>query len=134
MSSPNFRSRKDDVMSTFKNPALLIIAFLIFSPATFAADQGQPEQVIKITAKRFEYNPNVITIKAGVPVILEFTSLDRIHGFTVPDLGGIRATIEPGKTTQVRIVAPKAGTYEFHCDIFCGDGHEGMTGKIIVTE
>jgi cytochrome c oxidase subunit 2 len=67
-------------------------------------------------------------------VVLEFTSLDRVHGFTVPDLGGIRATIEPEKITQVHIMAPKAGTYEFHCDLFCGDGHEGMTGKIIVEE
>jgi cytochrome c oxidase subunit 2 len=100
-----------------------------------AADQpGQTERVIKITAKKFEYTPNEIRIKKGVPVVLEFTSLDRVHGFTVPDLGGIRATIEPAKVTQLHIMAPKAGTYEFHCDLFCGDGHEGMTGKIIVEE
>ena len=92
------------------------------------------EQVIKITAKKFEYSPNEIRIKKGVPVVLEFTSLDRVHGFTVPSLGGIRATIEPGKVARVRFIAPKAGTYNFHCDLFCGDGHEGMTGKIIVEE
>jgi cytochrome c oxidase subunit 2 len=119
---------------TFRVIVILIAAFTLssFAGVAFAADQ--PEQVIKITAKKFEYSPNEIRIKKGVPVVLEFTSLDRIHGFTVPDLGGIRATIEPGKVTQVRIVAPKAGTYEFHCDLFCGDGHEGMAGKIIVEE
>ncbi len=105
---------------------------LVYSAGASAADQT--EQVIKITAKRFEYSPNEIRIKKGVPVVLEFTSLDRIHGFTIPDLGAIRATIEPGKVTQVRLTVPKAGTYEFHCDIFCGDGHEGMTGKIIVED
>lgn len=106
-----------------------------FVSAAPAADQpAQTERAIKITAKKFEYSPNEIRIKKGVPVVLEFTSLDRVHGFTVPDLGGIRATIEPEKVTQVRIIAPKAGTYEFHCDLFCGDGHEGMTGKIIVEE
>ncbi len=116
--------------------ALVIPIVVIFAAGGVSAEDqpAQQEQVIRITAKRFEYNPNEIRIKAGVPVILEFTSLDRIHGFTVPGLGGIRATIEPGKITRVRIVAPKAGTYEFHCDIFCGDGHEGMTGKIIVEE
>jgi cytochrome c oxidase subunit 2 len=112
----------------------VIMAFMLIAFATgvFAADQ--PEQVIKITAKKFEYSPNVITIKKGVPVILEFTSLDRVHGFTVPALDNIRATIEPGKTTRVRIVVPKTGSYDFHCDLFCGDGHEDMTGKIIVVE
>lgn len=116
---------------------MLLSTFLVlaFALGTSAADQmGQSEQVIKISAKKFEYSPNEIRIKKGVPVVLEFTSLDRVHGFTVPELGGVRATIEPGKVTQVRIVAPKAGTYEFRCDLFCGDGHEGMTGKIIVEE
>ena len=120
--------------------ALFLFVAMMFMTSSFilsapAAEQaGQTKQVIKITAKKFEYSPNEIRIKKGVPVILEFTSLDRVHGFTVPDLGGIRATIEPGTVTQVRIMAPKAGTYEFHCDLFCGDGHEDMTGKIIVEE
>jgi cytochrome c oxidase subunit 2 len=113
--------------------AVTILAVMsAFAFNALAADQA--EQVIKVTAKKFEYSPNEIKIRKGVPVILEFTSLDRVHGFTIPDLGGVRATIEPGKVTQVRIVAPKAGTYEFHCDLFCGEGHEGMTGKIIVEE
>ena len=113
---------------------IVLLAVLMTSAlplgASAADTTGQP-QVIKITAKRFEYSPNVIRIKAGVPMIFEFTSLDRIHGFTVPDLGAIRLTIEPGKANRVTILAPKPGTYEFHCDIFCGDGHEGLTGTII---
>ncbi len=122
------------------NTSKMIMILATFMLAAFAfvasgADQAkQPEQVIKITAKKFEYNPNVIKIKTGIPVVFEFTSLDRVHGFTVPDLGGIRLTIEPGKVNRITILAPKAGTYEFHCDLFCGEGHEGMTGKIIVED
>ncbi len=111
--------------------AIALLTLLLVAVAAYAADTAAEPQVIKITAKRFEYNPNEIHIKAGVPVVFEFTSLDRIHGFTVPDLGNIRLTIEPGKANRITILAPKAGTYEFHCDIFCGDGHEGMMGKII---
>jgi cytochrome c oxidase subunit II len=111
--------------------AIALLALVIVAVAAYAADTASQPQVIKITAKRFEYSPNEIRIKAGVPVIFEFTSLDRVHGFTVPDLGAIRLTIEPGKVNRVTILAPRAGTYEFHCDIFCGDGHEGMTGTII---
>jgi len=124
-------------MKTPKKMVMILSMFMMvaFAVVVFAADQaGQPEQVIKITAKKFEYNPNVIKIKTGVPVVFEFTSLDRVHGFTVPDLGGVRLTIEPGKINRVTILAPKAGTYEFHCDLFCGEGHEGMTGKIIAED
>jgi cytochrome c oxidase subunit 2 len=93
----------------------------------------EKEQVIQITAKRFEYLPKDITVKKGVPVVLEFTSLDRLHGFDCPGLG-IRADIRPGKVTQVRFVPQKVGIFPFHCDNFCGTGHEGMRGTITVTE
>jgi cytochrome c oxidase subunit 2 len=117
-----------------KSIVTVALCVLVVSAGMAAAESAEQAQVIKITAKKFEYSPNEIKIKTGVPVVFEFTSLDRIHGFTVPDLGGIRLTIEPGKVNRVTIMAPKAGTYEFHCDIFCGDGHEGMTGRIIVED
>jgi cytochrome c oxidase subunit 2 len=94
---------------------------------------AETEQVIQITAKRFEYSPKDITVKKGVPVILEFTSLDRLHGFSCPGLG-IRSDIPPQKVTKLRFVPQKVGTFPFHCDNFCGGGHEGMTGTIKVTE
>ena len=111
-----------------------LCALFFFAVMTDAAEQAKSPRVIEITAKKFEYSPNVIRIKTGAPVVFEFTSLDRVHGFTVPDLGGIRLTIEPGKLNRITILAPKAGDYEFHCDMFCGEGHEGMTGKIIAED
>ena len=110
---------------------ITVLMFIISAGIIYAADQK--EIVIKITAKKFEYSPNTIKIKKGIPVILELTSLDRLHGFNCPKLG-VRTNIEPGKVNRVRILAQKAGVYEFHCDIFCGDGHEDMYGKIIVED
>jgi cytochrome c oxidase subunit II len=96
----------------------------------FAAEN---EQVIQITAKKFEYNPKEISVKKGLPVVLEFTSLDRLHGFNCPGLK-IRTDIVPGKANTLRFMPDKAGTFPFHCDNFCGTGHEGMKGIITVTE
>jgi cytochrome c oxidase subunit II len=108
---------------------LLLVFSVGFGSAAFAEDQT--ETVIKITAKKFEYSPSVIKLKKGVPVILEFTSLDRLHGFNCPDLK-VRTDIPPNKVSRVRIVPDRTGTFAFQCDIFCGDGHEDMTGTIIV--
>ena len=112
---------------------ILGVILLFLGAFGAAALVAAPDEVIKITAKRFEYNPKEITLKKGVPVILEFTSLDRLHGFSCPGLG-IRSDIAPGKVISLRFVPQKAGTYPFHCDNFCGSGHEGMTGTIIVQE
>ncbi len=115
----------------------VVFAVLVFLLGIFLTEvcsiAEEAEQVIKITAKRYEYNPNMITVKKGIPVALEFTSLDRLHGFSCPGLA-IRTDIAPGKVTTLRFVPQKAGTFPFHCDNFCGSGHEGMTGTIVVTE
>jgi cytochrome c oxidase subunit 2 len=96
------------------------------------AKNAAKERVIKIQAKKFVYTPNQIVLKVGEPVVLEFTSVDFMHGFKIPDMN-IRADLPPGKVTQVRLTPDKAGEYDFLCDNFCGSGHEEMSGKITVT-
>ena len=102
--------------------------------AYVAAQSAEPQdQVIKITAKRFNYTPGEVKLKKGVPVILEFRTQDVMMGFNLPDFD-VRADIVPGKVTRLRLVPDKAGTFVFLCDVFCGSGHETMNGKIIVAE
>ena len=111
--------------------SILILILIGYFGVLAHADEA--EQVIKITAKKFEYTPSEITLKKGVPAVLEFRSLDRLHGFNCPGLG-VRTDIYPDKVTMVRIVPQKAGSFDFHCDNFCGSGHSEMQGKIVVTE
>ena len=108
-------------------PAMMIGAYVAAQPA--ATD----EPVIKITAKKFDYTPHELTLKKGVPVILEFTTDEVIMGFNAPDLG-VRTDIIPGKTTRLRVVPTKVGKIEFLCDVFCGIGHEEMDALITVVE
>ena len=96
-----------------------------------AKDQG--ERVVPIKVKRFEYMPKEVTLKKGVPVVLELKSLDVPHGFNLPDLG-VRADVLPGQTARVRIVPKQTGRFVFRCDIFCGTGHEELEGAIVVKE
>ena len=109
----------------------LVMTAPVFNAVSLLADE--PAQVIKITAKKFEYNPNEIKVKKGVPAVIELTSLDRLHGFYCPDLD-IRSDINPGKVSTVRFTPQQTGTFIFFCDNFCGEGHDGMTGKIIVED
>ncbi|MGD0918392.1 MAG: cupredoxin domain-containing protein [Thermodesulfobacteriota bacterium] len=120
-------------MKSAKSRLLIIgISMMLFLTGTYIFAE-ESEQVIQITAKRFEYSPKEFTVKKGVPVVLQFTSLDRLHGFNCPGLG-VRLDIRPGKVNTLRFVPQKSGTFPFHCDNFCGSGHEKMTGAITVTE
>jgi len=113
--------------------ALSLVAVWHLGGSAGIVAHADSEKVIKITAKRFEHDPKRIVLKKGEPVTLEFTSLDRPHGFNCPDLG-IRTDILPGKVSTIHLTPDKTGTFPFHCDLFCGEGHENMTGEIIVTE
>ena len=102
--------------------------------AYVAAQSAEPkEKVIKITAKKFNYTPGTVTLKKGVPVILEFRSQDVLMGFNLPDFN-TRADIVPGKATRLSLTPDKTGTFVFLCDVFCGTGHEEMNGKLIVVD
>ncbi len=111
----------------------LVLGLVLLIIGAFGATALAAEKVIKITAKRFEYNPKEITLKKGEPVVLEFTSLDRLHGFKCAALG-VRADIKPGQVTRVPLTPQKVGDFEFHCDNFCGSGHGNMTGMFHVVE
>jgi cytochrome c oxidase subunit 2 len=90
------------------------------------------ERVIQVTARKFEFAPEVIELKQGEAVVLELSTADVLMGFNAPDFK-VRADIPPGQVTRVRLAPDRAGEFEFFCDNFCGEGHETMSGKIRVT-
>jgi len=91
------------------------------------------EKVIHLKAKKFAFTPAEITVKKGEPVALEINSEDVKHGFTLPDFG-VRVDVKPGQVNVVRFTPDKAGQFTFACDVFCGSGHEEMSGTLTVTD
>jgi len=88
---------------------------------------------IAIQASKFEFTPDTVKVKRGQPVTFVLTSIDRIHGFKMPDFG-VRTDIVPDQETRVTITPQKAGSFAFFCDVFCGDGHEDMGGTLVVED
>ena len=102
--------------------------------ATVVNGSGEPkEEVIKLTASKFAFSPAEITVKKGEPVVIEVTSRDVKHGFTLPDFG-VRTDIQPNSVNRISFTPDKTGRFAFACDVFCGGGHEDMSGSLIVTD
>jgi len=139
--------------SAFRILILTVVAVLVAcgclsfeSPAT----EAQGPQVIEMTAKKYEFGPSPVHVKAGTTVVLKITATDRDHGFrisTVPD-GAAKDTapgliltspapndcykLEKGQQVSIEIQAKTPGTYTFKCCVHCGLGHGGMKGELIV--
>jgi cytochrome c oxidase subunit II len=99
--------------------------------AALAIAQSKP-RVIKVIARKFVFVPAEIRVKKGESVVLQFTAPEVPMGFNLPDFSA-RADILPGKVSTLRLTPDKTGSFTFACDVFCGSGHEDMTGTLIVT-
>ncbi len=120
--------------STFRVAAvgLALVASLLAVASPPVRAQDEP-RVIVITAKRFEFSPNQITLAKGETVKLQIKSEDVTHGLFVRPLG-IDTEIVPGRVTELTVTPETAGTYRAICDHFCGAGHGGMKMTIVVRE
>jgi cytochrome c oxidase subunit II len=92
---------------------------------------GVLKQTILVKAERFKFTPDVIRVKTGTLVRLEITSVQGSHGFQLGAFGFDEA-LDENETKNVEFYASKQGEYGFRCSHFCGLGHLGMNGKIIV--
>ena len=85
----------------------------------------------KMIAKQFSFTPDTIEVNKGDKVRLIVTSTDIAHGIAITEYG-INERLEPGKPVTIEFTADKLGTFTAYCSVFCGSGHSGMKGKLIV--
>ena len=95
-----------------------------------SAAQAEP-RVVAVVARRFVFIPAEITARVGEAVVLEFSAPEVVMGFYAPALG-LRALLVPGPPVRVAWRPDRAGSFDFLCDVFCGDGHERMSGRLVV--
>ena len=85
----------------------------------------------RMTAKQFSFEPSTIEVNKGDKVRLIVTSLDVPHGIAIKEYG-INERLDVGKPVTIEFTADKEGTFTAFCSVFCGAGHSGMKGKLIV--
>jgi cytochrome c oxidase subunit II len=107
--------------------AVALVGGVTMTRRAYAAEP----RVVEITAKRFGFVPEQITLKKGEPVTLRLHSEDVTHGFFMRKLK-IDAEVDAGKTTDVTITPEVAGSYTTICDHFCGANHGNMKMTIVV--
>lgn len=91
----------------------------------------QAPSVVEISAKRFEFSPKEVHLRAGQPVTIRLVSSDRPHGLMIEDLG-VDLDADVDAPDSVTIAPARAGTYSAICDHYCGSGHGNMRMTFIV--
>jgi cytochrome c oxidase subunit 2 len=108
----------------------LLIGVAAYSTHTRAEESAQ---VVKITASKFHFTPDHITLVKVQPVTLQLTSTDTTHGFLLRALK-IDTDIKPGSVLEKTVTPMTAGTFKAICDHYCGLGHSGMKLTVVVQD
>ncbi|MFZ5478430.1 MAG: cytochrome C oxidase subunit II [Myxococcota bacterium] len=75
----------------------------------------------------------ILKLKKGQTYRLHLSSLDLQHGFSLLPMN-MNFQVLPGYDHVLTITPTSAGTFPIICNEFCGIGHHGMTGQILVEE
>lgn len=93
--------------------------------------QGEP-RVIEVVARRFAFEPARIEVTEGERIRLVVTSADGVHGVAIKKFRVEKSVPRGGAPITIDFVASAAGEFPLLCSEYCGNGHEDMTGMLVV--
>jgi cytochrome c oxidase subunit 2 len=129
-----------------KDLAVLVVGFVLVAAAylfmtgnvTSPREEVQPTGETKeftITAKQWNFIPNIIEAKLGDNIKIEILGLDdgsgSGHGFSLSDFN-VNELIRKDGSVIVEFFAGKTGSFSFICTVPCGSGHSNMKGTLTV--
>jgi cytochrome c oxidase subunit 2 len=98
------------------------------------------DREVYVEAERYRFVPGSdrpIRVLRGQRVGIAVTALDNGyhsgHGFTIPAYD-VDLWANPGGVSSTALQADETGEFEIRCDVYCGSGHDEMTGTFVVSE
>jgi len=109
----------------------LLLATTVTSARQDPATATAP-RVIEVVAKKFAFEPARLEVVDGQRIRLQVTSADGVHGLQIKKFGVNKVIPRDGTPVTIDFVASRPGTYEILCSEECGEGHESMSGSLVV--
>lgn len=121
---------------------VLIVVFgaTLYTMRALPSDVPADALVVEVVARQFDYQvsypaegvtvANELHIPVGRPIALRLRSVDVIHSFWVPELGG-KMDMLPDFTNTLVLEADRPGEHVARCAEFCGLHHATMKMRVI---
>jgi cytochrome c oxidase subunit 2 len=96
---------------------------------------SEPDGSVTVRAigQQYSFTPQCILVPTDTPITIRATSSDVIHGFLV-DGTNVNTMLVPGYVSTIAMRFDAPGEHHMPCHEFCGTGHEGMWGNIVVVD
>lgn len=101
---------------------------------TASDDHAEALLDVFLVAEKWSFDPAVLRLKSGQPYRFRMMAVDAGHGASL-QLGRASHIIRLPKGVQVEqtLSFAQPGEYLLYCTIYCGEGHQVMSGRIVVS-
>jgi cytochrome c oxidase subunit 2 len=96
-----------------------------------SAQTSEP-RISEITARRFAFEPSEVEATVGETLQLVVRSADGVHGLEIKKLKIKKEIPRGGEPVTIDFTATAEGNFPILCSEYCGNGHEDMSGMLIV--
>jgi len=112
-----------------------LVSFLLFGSGVtnkdpFSEFSGEIRE-FDVTVYNWGFDPKVIEVEEGTLIKLNLNTISGDHGVSILDFG-ISQYLKEGSNVKLEFIADKKGSFEFFCNVYCGNGHGNMIGTLIV--
>lgn len=100
------------------------------APAPMAAGPAD----VYLLVQQWSFEPDILHLRASAPYRLRMMAVDVAHGASLR-LGPASRIVRlrPGVAVEQEIAFTRPGAYLVYCTLYCGIGHDRMSGRILVT-
>ncbi len=89
---------------------------------------------VYLLAQKWSFEPDVLRLGAGVPYRFRMMAVDVSHGASIQLGRGSRIIrLRQGALFEQELTFTRPGEYLVYCTVYCGIGHDRMSGRIVVT-
>lgn len=110
----------------------LLLGVAVMPPAQQDPAAASAPRLIEVVAKKFAFEPARIEVTEGEHIRLVVTSADGVHGVSIKKFKVEKTVPRGGTAITIDFLASAPGEYPLLCSEYCGNGHEDMTGVLVV--
>jgi len=110
----------------------MVSEYTVRHEGKFAIVHPPADSDIYLLGRNYTWGDYILELEQDQPYRLHLASQDMPHALVVQELK-LMNRIRLGQFTTVSFSPHKAGRFKMNCGDFCGTGHYGMVGSIIVT-
>lgn len=105
------------------------------TPDQVASHSGETSPLdVYLLAQQWSFDPGVLHLSANQSYRFRMMAVDVAHGASL-QLGKASHIIQlpTGALVEQELSFTEPGEYLLYCTIYCGEGHQFMSGKIVVS-